>query len=222
MRLFRRIAEFFNGGKRFESVYANASAEELMETVERLMLDVVRSYEPLASERGSRFAKAEYAAFMFFWIHHWHDRLPKEMRDYGKFLDLLKWKAEEGAIAVRSYHSLNFSKGWDSEKWFDDRVRLYQSISNNEPQTGSSSGPPSLFAACHMLATLASRNSALAMMPSVTRSHDLLEQCLSQGAFPDALEQYNLYRHARDSLETTIPKITEAISVMHLRRLANK
>ena len=222
MNILQRALAFFRGRKQPESKFADATAEELLSTAERLMLEAVRSYKPAVTDRGSRYAQAEYAPFMFFWAQHWHDQQPQVLRDYDIILKLLMSKAQDGAMAIRSFHSLHFQRGWDPDRWFADRVRIYRSILASEPQQGSRSAPPSIFTASHMLATLSSRSCTLDMWPTVTRSADLIEQCLSRGIFPDALEQFNLYSHAKASLGVTLPLLSEIITEMHLRRLANQ
>ena len=185
------------------------------------MLESVRSYKPQIADRSSRFAQAEYASFMFFWLRHWHDQQPLPIREYDVLLKILMAKAQDGAFAIRSYHSLNFNKGWDPDLWFEDRLRIYRTIVARELQGPIGSGPPSIFTACHMLATLSTRTNSLEMRPSVDSSCDLLELCLSQDIFPDALEQFNLYSHATSSLSTTVPELVEVVTELHLRRLAN-
>lgn len=185
------------------------------------MLEAVRSYKPHITDRSSRFAQAEYASFMFFWLQHWHDQQPPLIRDYGLLLKILMAKAKDGAIAIRIYQSLNIENGWDPDLWFEDRLRMYRNIANTEPQCASEQCPPSIFKACHMLATLSARSNSLEMHPSVDNSADLLDLCLSQNIFPDALEQFNLYSHATSTLSTTLPALAEIVTEIHLRRLAN-
>jgi len=158
---------------------------------------------------------------MFFWVQHWHDQQPEQIKDYDVLLKILMSKAQDGAFAIRTYHSANFNRGWDPDLWFEDRLRIYRSIAATESQITSGTGPPSIFTACHMLATMSARSNSLEMRPSVSRSGDLLDLCLSQHIFPDALEQFNIYRHATASLGTTIPLLVEVVTEMHLRRLAN-
>ena len=223
MSVFQRVLSFFRNREQTEPIskFDDATAEELLSTAERLMLESVRSYKPQDGDRSSRFAQAEYAAFMFFWVQHWHDQQPKQIRDYDVLLKLLMSKAQDGAFAIRSYHSLNFNRGWDPDVWFEDRLRIYRSIVARESQNPTGGGPPTIFTACHMLATLSARSNSLDTRPEVVVSAGLLELCLSQQIFPDALEQFNLYTHATASLETTIPLLVEVITEMHLRRLAN-
>ena len=40
-------------------------------------------------------------------------------------------------------------------------------------------------------------------------------------AIENALEQFNIYSHAKATMGTTLPLITEIITELHLRRLAN-
>ncbi|SKB02111.1 hypothetical protein SAMN02745166_03546 [Prosthecobacter debontii] len=223
MTIFQRVLSFFGGRSQPEpkGQFDDATAEELLSTAERLMLDSVRSYKPQRADRSSRFAQAEYAPFMFFWVQHWHDQQPEPIRGYDVLLKLLISKAQDGALAIRSYHSLNFNRGWDPDLWFDDRLRIYRSIIAAESQKTAGTGPPSIFKACYMLATLSARSNSLEILPSVKSSGDLLDLCLSQHIFPDALEQFDLYSHATASLGTTIPLLVEVVSEIHLRRLAN-
>ena len=79
--------------------------------------------------------------------------------------------------------------------------------------------PDRNFTACHMLATLSARSNSLAMLPGVSSSGDLLNLCLSQQLFPDALEQFNLYTHATDSIGNTVRLLVEVLTEMHCRRL---
>ena len=200
--------------------FSELSAEDLITSAEALILKVIRDYQPTLQDRGAGYAKAEYAAFIFFWVQHWHDR-QTAVRDHRTFLEILRGKVEDGAYYIRVYHSINHHKGWEPEMWFEDRTRIYRSIVEREPQVPSPSGPPSLFMACHLLATLSSRRRSLELLPSVSSSSDLLGLCLSKGFCGDALEQFNIYNQAMASLETTIPEIAEMITEMHLRRIAN-
>lgn len=223
MNIFQRALSFFGGGSQSvpKGQFNDATAEELLSTAERLMLESVRSYKPQVADRSSRFAQAEYAPFMFFWVQHWHDQQPESIRSYEVLLKLLMSRAQDGAVAIRGYHSLNFNRGWDPNRWFDDRLRIYRSIIATESQKTAETGPPSIFTACHMLATLSAHSNSLEMRPSVSSSGDLLNFCLSQNIFPSALEQFNLYSQAKASLGTTIPLLIEVVTEMHLRRLAN-
>ena len=223
MNIFQRVLSFFAGRSQAEpkGKFDGATAEELLSTAERLMLESVRSYKPQVADRSSRFAQAEYAAFMFFWVQHWHDQQPDPIRDYDVLLNLLMSKAQDGAFAIRTYQSLNLTRGWDPDRWFDDRLRIYRSIVTTESQKTAGTGPPSVFTACHMLATLSARTNRLEMHPGVSSSGDLLGLCLSQNIFLDALEQFNLYSHATAALGTTVPLLVEVVTEMHLRRLVN-
>jgi len=223
MSFFQRVLSLLGSRKQLEpsSQFDHTTAEELLASAERLMLEAVRSYKPQIVDRSSKFAQAEYASFMFFWLQHWHDQQPPPIREYDVLLKILMAKAQDGAFAIRSYHSLNFTKGWDPDLWFEDRLRIFRRIANTESQSPPGSGPPSIFTACHMLATLSARSNSLEMRPSVKRSADLLDLCLSRHIFPDALEQFNLYSHATSTLSTTLPALVEVITEMHLRRLAN-
>ncbi len=223
MSVFQRVLSFFGSQKQPEpkSQFDNATAEELLSMAERLMLESVRSYKPKISDRSSRFAQAEYAPFMFFWVQHWHDQQPKPIREYDVILKILMAKSQDGSHAIQSYYSLNFHKGWDLDLWFEDRLRIYRSIIATESQKSSGAGPPTIFTASHMLATLSARSNSLDVRPDVVRSTDLLDLCLSKRIYPDALEQFNLYNQATTSLATTIPLLIEVITEMHLRRLAN-
>jgi len=223
MNIFQRVLLFFGGRSQPapKSQFHDVTAEELLSRAERLMLESVRSYKPQVADRSSRFAQAEYAPFMFFWVQHWHDQQQESIRSYDVLLKLLMSKAQDGAVAIRGYHSLNFNKGWDPNRWFDDRLRIYRSIVATESQKTTETGPPSIFMACHMLATLSARSNSLEIRPSVSRTGDLLNLCLSQNIIPDALEQFNLYSHATASLGTTIPSLVEIVTEMELRRLAN-
>jgi hypothetical protein len=215
--LSRLIARFRSPPK--PSKYDNTSAEELLASVERLMLQAVKGYVPHGTLPRPCYAQAEYACIIYFWVQHWHDQQPKEIRSYGIILKLLMSKAQDGASAIRIFHMLNHMKGWDPDVWFNDRIRFYRSILTFESQK-SSGGPPSVFVACHLLAMYSERRRALEVLPHVKSSSDILKLCLSQQIFGDALEQLNLYNHCTAAMNTVLPLITEIITEMHLRRLS--
>jgi hypothetical protein len=223
MTILQRVLSFLGGRSqpKPKGQFDDATAEELISTGDRLMLEIVKSYKPQVADSSSKFAQAEYAPFMYFWVQHWHDQLPEQIRVHDVFLKLLMSKAQDGAIAIRIYHSLNFNRGWDPDIWFEDRLRIYRSIVTTESQKTAGTGPPSIFTACHMLATLSARTNSLEMRPGVSSSGDFLDLCLSQQFFPDALEQFNLYSQATDSLGTTVPLLVELVTEMHTRRLAH-
>lgn len=216
MSLLRRFLSKFQPAPP-ASQFSDLEADELISNLEALVRKAVKSYSPPTS-KAPNYPQAEFAAFIYFWLRTWSDQQPEAIRDYGPINKLILRWAQDGCPPVKIFHSLNYSRGWDPDRWFSDRVRLYQSIVTNEPQDGS---PPSIFVACHLLTVLCDSNRSLEELPDIGTSAEILGVCLSKNIFGDAIEQLNLFTHATEMMTTILPEITDILTELHIRRLSN-
>ena len=216
MKLLRRLFAVFQPDSP-SSKLTESEANELISNLEIMVRKAVRSYKPPRSKHPD-YAQAEYAAFIYFWLRTWHDQQDDSISEYDILDKLVMSWAQDGCVAVKLYDSVNYSNSWDRDRWFLDRVRLYQSIATTEPQEGS---PPSLFVACHLLTALCSSNQSLDEFPDIDSSHQILKICLSQNIFGGAIEQLNLYTSATETMQTTLREITDILTKLHLSRVSH-
>lgn len=197
--------------------YASVDGKTLLDEAQNHFASTIRLYEP-ADSSNSLWKKTEYGCFFYFWVHAWHERQIPAIRDYRKLLDTLAYKLEEAAPALMLTR-INFLKDISPEEVISDRLRIYGSIIKTEPKDTTIGLP--VFSACLWLGALSARNRELRLYPEVTSSGQLLSLCLKERIMPDALEHRAFFKHSMDMLTKELVEITEMLTELNARRLAN-
>ena len=197
--------------------YASVDGKTLLDQAQNHFANTIRLYEP-ADSSNSLWKKTEYGCFLYFRVHSWHEKQIPAIRDYRGLLDILAYKLEEAAPALMLTR-MNFVKNISPEEVISDRLRIYGNIIKTEPK-GTTSGLP-VFSACLWLGALSAHNRELQLNPEVTSSGQLFSLCLKEHIMPDALEHYAFFKHSMDVLTKELVEITEMLTELNARRLAN-
>ena len=197
--------------------YASVHGKTLLDRAQNHFANTIRLYEP-ADSSNSLWKKTEYGCFLYFWVYAWHEKQIPAIRDYRKLLDILACKLEEAAPALMLTR-MNFLKNISPEEVISDRLRIYGNIIKTEPKDTTIGLP--VFSACLWFGALSAHNRELRLYPEVTSSGQLLSFCHKERIMPNALEHYAFFKHSMDMLTKELVEITEMLTELNARRLAN-
>ena len=197
--------------------YASVDGKTLLDQAQNHFASTIALYEP-ANSSNSLWKKTEYGCFLYFWVHAWHEKQIPAIRDYRGLLAILACKLE-GAAPALMLTRMNFVKNISPEEVISDRLRIYGNIIKTEPKDTTIGLP--VFSACLWFGALSAHNRELRLYPEVTSSGQLFSLCLKERIMPDALEHYAFFKHSMDMLTKELVEITEMLTELDARRLAN-